>query len=194
MNTQHRPLIELDNGLMLDAVVTATDNKVQFLSIWGRDGVMQHFFASLTLPLSEGGLRVMTITTPSGDDMVLDFANVKSLTKRTTRLPKFTEVGEWVHTWLVHPSLLKPSGQRLTLVHPTALAYGELWPTLKSLCHLPLLESWQMMLQPQLRACIEMLPSFGVHAYQLDLPIEAMETMVSEALQSGLLSLEEVMG
>lgn len=92
MNLQPRPLIELDNGLMLDAVVTATDNKVLFLSVWGRDGVMQHFFAALTLPLSEGGLRVMTITTSSGESMVLDFAYAKSLTKRTTRLPKYTEV------------------------------------------------------------------------------------------------------
>ena len=191
MNLPPRPLIELDNGLMLDAVVTATDNKVLFLSVWGRDGVMQHFFAALTLPLSEGGLRVMTITTPSGERMVLDFAHAKSLTKRTTRLPKYTEVGEWVHTWLVHPSLLKPSGQRATVLHPTPLSYTDLWPTLTALCHLPLLAHWQAPLQPQLRACIDILPSVGVFAYQLDLPIDTIESMVSTALQQGLLPLEE---
>ncbi len=52
MNLQ---LIELDNGLYLDAMVTATDHKVQYLSVWGRDGMMQHFFAAITLPMSEGG-------------------------------------------------------------------------------------------------------------------------------------------
>ncbi|HBC3949135.1 TPA: hypothetical protein KD869_002880 [Vibrio parahaemolyticus] len=184
-------LIELNNGLYLDAAVTTTDNKVQFLSVWGRDGVMQHFFASLTLPLAEGGLRVMTVTKPDGDKLVLDFSNAKSLSKRTTRLPKYTEVGEWVHTWLFHPGLLKPSGQSLTLLSQTPLAWLDLWPTIKSLCHLPLLDNWQAMLQPQLRPCIEMLPSVGVHAYQLDLPIERIEPLISRALKQGLLSLDE---
>jgi len=188
MNSQ---LIELDNGLYLDAVVTTTDNKVQFLSVWGRDGMMQHFFAALTLPMSEGGIRVMTVTFPDGEKRVLDFAQAKSLTKRTTRLPKYTDVGEWVHTWLIHPSLLKPSGQSMTLLSLAPLAWLDLWPTLKQLCHLPLLESWQSLLQPQLRPCIEVLPSFGVHAYQLDLPIEHIETLISDAMQQGLLPVTE---
>ena len=188
MNSQ---LIELDNGLYLDAVVTTTDNKVQFLSVWGRDGMMQHFFAALTLPMSEGGIRVMTVTLPDGEKRVLDFAQAKSLTKRTTRLPKYTDVGEWVHTWLIHPSLLKPSGQSMTLLSLAPLAWLDLWPTLKQLCHLPLLESWQSLLQPQLRPCIEVLPSFGVHAYQLDLPIEHIETLISDAMQQGLLPVTE---
>jgi len=188
MNT---PLIELDNGLYLDAVVTTTDNKVQFLSVWGRDGVMQHFFASLTLPMSEGGLRVMTVNLPGSQKLVLDFAQAKSLTKRTTRLPKFTDVGEWVHTWLVHPSLLKPSGQSMTVMSQTALPYDELWPTLKQLCHLPLLKHWQTMLQSKLQPHIDRLPSYGVFAYHLDLPIEAIETLISDALTQGELSIKE---
>ncbi|HHY0467055.1 TPA: hypothetical protein ACVU43_004070 [Vibrio parahaemolyticus] len=184
-------LIELDNGLYLDAAVTTADHKVQFLSVWGRDGVMQHFFASLTLPLSEGGLRVMTVTLPEGEKMVLDFSQAKALTKRTTRLPKYSAVGEWVHTWLIHPELLKPSGQSLTLLSQTPLTWCDLWPTLKRLCHLPLLEHWQATLQPQLRPFIEPLPSVGVQAYQLDLPIERLEPLISGALQRGLLSLDE---
>lgn len=188
MNT---PLIELDNGLYLDAVVTTTDNKVQFLSVWGRDGVMQHFFASLTLPMSEGGLRVMTVNLSGSQKLVLDFAQAKSLTKRTTRLPKFTDVGELVHTWLVHPSLLKPSGQSMTVMSQTALSYDELWPTLKQLCHLPLLEHWQTMLRTKLQPHIDQLPSYGVFAYHLDLPIEAIESLISDALTQGLLSIEE---
>ncbi|MFM2588215.1 hypothetical protein [Vibrio sp. TBV020] len=185
------PLIELDNGLYLDAVVTTTDNSVQFLSVWGRDGAMQHFFASLTLPMSEGGLRVMTVTLPDKQKLVLDFAQAKSLTKRTARLPKFTQVGEWVHTWLIHPSLLKPSGQSMTLLSAAPLAWSDLWPTLKQLCHLPLLEHWQAALQPRLQPYIETLPSYGVFAYRLTLPIEAIESLISDALKQGMLSIEE---
>lgn len=188
MNLQ---LIELDNGLYLDAVVTTTDHKVQYLSVWGRDGMMQHFFAALTLPMSEGGIRVMTVNLPDGGTLVMDFAQAKSLTKRTTRLPKYSQVGEWVHTWLIHPSLLKPSGQSMTLLSAEALTWLDLWPTIKQLCHLPLLESWQAMLQPPLRPCIEALPSIGVHAYQLDLPIEHLENLISDAVQQGLLPVTE---
>lgn len=184
-------LIELDNGLYLDAAVTTTDGKVQFLSLWGRDGVMQHFFASLTLPLSEGGLKVMTVSSPEGEKLVLDFSHAKTLTKRTTRLAKYSPVGEWVHTWLIHPSVIKASGQSQTLLSPTRLTWLDLWPTLKQLCHLPLLDAWQTMLQPRLQQCIERLPSIGVFAYQLDLPIEATESLIGEALQQGQLSLEE---
>ncbi|PMK67104.1 hypothetical protein BCT93_22965 [Vibrio lentus] len=184
------PLISLDNGLYLDAVVTTADNQVQFLSVWGRDGAMQHFFAALTLPMSEGGIRAMTVKLPGGN-LVLDFAQAKSLTKRTTRLPKHTPVGEWVHTWLIHPSLLKPNGQSMTVMSQTPLSHATLWPTLKQLCHLPLLEHWQPALQPRLQSMIHELPSYGVFAYHLDLQIDVMEPLVSEALQQGVLTVPQ---
>ena len=187
----NRSLIELDNGLYLDAVVTSTTGLVQFLSVWGRDGVMQHFFAALTLPLSEGGLRVLTVKLPNGEKRVLDFAQAKMLTKRTTRLPKFSEVGEWVHTWLIHPDLQKPSGQSMTILSNEPLSWIELWPTIKSLCHLPLLDEWERALQPRLRAHIALLPSYGINAYFIDLPIEEIETLICELLQQGLLPLNE---
>ena len=47
------------------------------------------------------------------------------------------------------------------------------------------------MLQPPLRPCIEVLPSVGVHAYQLDLPIEQLEALISDAVQQGLLPIAE---
>ena len=187
----NRSLIELDNGLYLDAVVTSTTGLVQFLSVWGRDGVMQHFFAALTLPLCEGGLRVLTVKLPNGEKRVLDFSQAKVLTKRTTRLPKFSEVGEWVHTWLIHPDLQKPSGQSMTTLSSEPLSWIELWPTLKSLCHLPLLDEWESALQPRLRAHITLLPSYGINAYFIDLPIEEIETLISALLQQGLLPLNE---
>lgn len=187
----NRSLIELDNGLYLDAVVTSTTGLVQFLSVWGRDGVMQHFFAALTLPLSEGGLRVMTVTLPSGDKLVLDFAQAKMLTKRTTRLPKFTEVGEWVHTWLFQPDVQKPRGQSMTVLSTEPQSWIALWPTLKQLCHLPLLDEWESALQPRLRAHITVLPSYGLHGYLIDLPIEEIETLISDLLQQGLLPLNK---
>ncbi len=185
----NRSLIELDNGLYLDAVVTSTTGLVQFLSLWGRDGVMQHFFAALTLPLSEGGLRALTVKLPDGDKLVLDFAQAKMLTKRATRLPKFTEVGEWVHTWLIHPDVQKPKAQSITVLSNEPLAWRDLWPTLKQVCHLPLLDDWEAALQPRLRAQLTLLPSYGINAYFIDLPIDAMESLISESLQQGLLPL-----
>ncbi|MGD6739392.1 hypothetical protein ACN08N_00395 (plasmid) [Photobacterium leiognathi subsp. mandapamensis] len=45
-------LIALSDGLYMDAFVQDNHGDVIFLSLWARDGDMQHFFAALTLPIS----------------------------------------------------------------------------------------------------------------------------------------------
>ncbi len=190
MNT--KKLIALENGLYIDALVTTSDNKVLFLSVWGRDGMMQHFFASLTLPLSEGGLRAMTIELPNREKMVLDFSQSKELTKRSARVPRFSAVGEWVNTWLTHPIILKPSGQSMTIVSEVELTYSQLWPILKNLCHLPLLESWKEPLQFSLMRFVKALPSYSVFAYAISLPVDEIEQLIHRCLMQGMLPLEEI--
>ncbi|GLO64098.1 hypothetical protein MACH09_46060 [Vibrio sp. MACH09] len=186
-------LIQLETGLYLDAFAIDPNNHVQFLSLWGRDGVMQHFFATLTLPIAEGGRKVMTVKTPDGD-VVFDFSRIKTLTKRTTRLPKFTPVGEWVHTWLYDDRLLKCEAQQTTLLSRTPLDWDALWPTIKQLCHLPLLEDWKEALHAMLMPYIHALPSWGIYAYHIHLPIEEIESIISNALSCQILTLKNVGG
>ena len=45
-------LIALSGGLYIDAFVLDSNNQVVFLSLWARDGEMQHFFAALSLPIA----------------------------------------------------------------------------------------------------------------------------------------------
>lgn len=186
------PLIEWEEGLYVDAFVTDHDRHVQFLSLWGRDGIVQHFLASLTLPMSEGGLRVKTLTLSDSRQFVLDFAKAKQLKKQTTRLDKYSEVGEWVHLWLYDESLNQLQGQSLTLLTQTPLNWSLLWPTVKQVCHLPLLDSWQAPLGRLLDDYWTTLPSFGVCGTQLSLPIEDIEPLVMEGIQSLQLRFDSV--
>ncbi|MEZ9997885.1 hypothetical protein [Vibrio sp. 10N.261.46.A3] len=182
-------LIEWEDGLYLDGFVISSDNKVQFLSLWGRDGMIQHFLASLTLPSSEGGLRVKSVRLPNHNTVTLDFANAKSLKKQTARLDKYSVVGEWVHLWLMDDSLTQPKPQSLTLIHQSPHTWSALWPVVKQLCHLPLLDAWKAPLEGLFAEYIESLPSFGVHGTEISLPIEDIEPLISDAIQMGILPL-----
>ncbi|MFA0053384.1 hypothetical protein [Vibrio echinoideorum] len=187
MNTNR--LIQWEDGLYLDGFVISSDNKVQFLSLWGRDGLIQHFLASLTLPSSEGGLRVKTVKLPNNDNITLDFSNAKTLRKQTARLDKYSDVGEWVHLWLMDESLNQPNQQSLTFIHQTPHHWPELWPVVKQLCHLPLLDQWMKPLEALFAEYIESLPSYGVHGTEVSLPIDDIEPLISDAIQSGILPL-----
>lgn len=187
----NRSLIELDNGLYLDAVVTSTTGLVQFFSIWGRDGVMQHFFAALTLPLSEGGLRVMTVTLPGG----INWCSILHKQKCSPSVPlDYLSLPRWESGCIpgcFNRMYKNQGGKSMTVLSAEPQSWIALWPTLKQLCHLPLLDEWESALQPRLRAHITVLPSYGLHGYLIDLPIEEIETLITNLLQQGLLPLNK---
>ena len=186
-------LIALSDGLYLDAFVQDEHDEVIFLSLWARDGDMQHFFAALTLPITQGGYRERTVNQPNGQSHTLHLNRVSDMKKMTTRLPKYTPVGEWVHTWLMLPALTKtPHGsQEAWLISPTALDWNALWPTVKNLCHLPLLDSWQPYLAPLLgnAPMVNTLTAWGLHAYHLHFEPEVIEPLIADAVKTKTLPL-----
>lgn len=189
---QTTPLIALNGGLYIDAFVMDENNDIIFLSLWARDGEMQHFFAALTLPVSQGGYRDRFVKLPNGDTQLLNFNRVTDMKKLSTRLPKYTPVGEWVHTWLMLPTLVKtPHGSQEALVlSQHTLNWDALWPLVKNLCHLPLLDEWKDVLAELLNHCVKALTSWGVFGYQIKLEPDVIESIIAEAIKDRSLTLQ----
>lgn len=185
----HNHLITLNESLYLDAFALDDRGNVIFLSAWGRDGAMQQLFASLTLPLSQGGIREQWIKQPDGESCCLGFGRMDELKKLTTRLPRYTSVGEWVHTWLMLPELTRtPYGRNdAWLLSQSPLNWRALWPTVKYLCHLPLLDCWEDALATVLSPMVTTLSAWGVHGCRINLVPELVEPLIADAIQSGLL-------
>ncbi|PSU45733.1 hypothetical protein C9J12_21050 [Photobacterium frigidiphilum] len=191
------PLITLSDGLYIDAFVVDDHDEVIFLSLWGRDGDMQHFFAALTLPITQGGFREKAVTLPNGTTQLLSFNRIKDLKKLTTRLPKYTQVGEWVQTWLTLPALMKTQygSQDAWLLSQQPLHWDDLWPVVKHLCHLPLLDTWKSPLAFMLGKApfITSLNAWGIHAYRLSYEPEDIESLISDAVKHHTLSLSDLL-
>lgn len=190
-------LIALSDGLYIDAFVVDDHDEVIFLSLWGRDGDMQHFFAALTLPISQGGFRERAVKLPDGTTQLLSFNRIKDLKKLTTRLPKFTQVGEWVQTWLTLPALMKtPYGsQEAWLLSQHTLNWDALWPVVKNLCHLPLLDTWKSHLALMLgqEPFITSLNAWGIYAYKLNYEPDDIESLISDAVKLHNLPLTDLL-
>ena len=195
MNTRNfaqRTLILLGDGLFIDSFVVDDKDNVIFMSLWGRDGQMQHFFAALTLPIAQGGFREKRVTLPDGSGCTLGFDRIKDMKKHTTRLPKYTPVGEWVQTWLMIPDFVKtPHGSHEAyLLSQHSLNWQALWPIVKRLCHLPLLDEWQAPLASMLGDApyVQSLDACGVFAYKVILTPDLIEPLLSQAVKSGELT------
>ncbi|GIU42806.1 hypothetical protein TUM4438_10220 [Shewanella sairae] len=192
MNIHNQQLIALSDGLYLDAFVVDDRDEVIFISLWARDGEMQHLFAALTLPITQGGYREKRVRLPDGNLQTLNLNRVKDMKKITTRLPRFTPVGEWVHTWLILPELMKtPYGSHEGwILSQNLLNWDALWPVVKTLCHLPLLDEWKNELAVLLHHSVKHLDAFGVFAYQLTLEPELIEPIIADAVKSGSLPIQ----
>ncbi|WP_394230586.1 hypothetical protein [Shewanella colwelliana] len=188
-------LIALSGGLYIDAFVLDNNSQVIFLSLWARDGEMQHFFAALSLPITQGGYRDRLVTLPNGGTQLINFDRVSDMKKLTTRLPKYTPVGEWVHTWLTLPELMKTpyDSQEAWVLSQYALDWDKLWSTVKNVCHLPLLDEWKEALEGLLGHCVNALTSWGVFAYQITLEPDVVEPIIADAIKGHELVIESSM-
>lgn len=73
---------------------------VLFLSIYGRDTALLEFFASFSLPKSQGGLNEFTLLDPDGVPSTVFVPEPSRLDKLTGKLPKANLFGNLAHAWL----------------------------------------------------------------------------------------------
>ena len=186
------------SSLFMDAYALEGDRWV-FGSFWGNETVLQEFFARLTLPNHEIGLRSFTVESASGEfHKRIQVGDAGRLSKLTARTPATTIVGSLCNVWIFDPALQKPdrsSGECYVLSQADDLAddiHLRLWDAIKDLSPLPLLDHWKNCLLPVIddREWIIPLTGIGVQGYRVSLPAEPFEVIVSEGIRLATLTLQ----
>lgn len=188
-------------GLFIDALVTDSDNKLLFLSAWGSEAYVQQTRAALALPYVECPLRVIypvpvegktdrcyPTTVVLGDKERL--ADVVGRPVGNTLLAHLTQV--WIYDKLAL-TLDRANSQAVLLRRHSvddAAFNARIWKMVQTLSRTPLHSSWDnLVLAFKSRQWIRESQGFGVDACVIELPEEAVEAYVMDAIHQGRLTL-----
>lgn len=180
-------------GLFADAAVADEKGNLFFVSLWGRDTVIQEFLAKLTLSPKEGGIRSFSL---KSDDFNTRYGiqNVDALKKQTSRTAANTVLGSLAQLWLYQEVLEKPElmAGRSALLHvhtETDPIENRLWNLLRRTSKIPLLPDWKNRV---LEICksqdwIRFHKGFGVDMYLIELPDSEFEDSIATEIRRGRL-------
>jgi hypothetical protein len=134
------------SDVFVDAALRDDSGELLFLSIFGRDTAILHFFASFSLPVTNGGRDAFTLIHESETHRVT-VSDPAVLEKLTGRLPRGNLFGNLTHAWLYKEAAIKPDRSNRSVL---VLRFGEteevfktrVWLLIRELCPVPLLDHW----------------------------------------------------
>jgi hypothetical protein len=177
--------------LFCDAYVTDQNQRLIFISLIGRDTAIQQLLASFSLPLQSGGLDRISFRSSSDVILIGDHARLE---KHSGRLPK-SIFGVLNQTWIFDPICQRPDHANKTawlldFVEPAKASVmpgqSPLWPTIKMLSALPLLDHWESALVKQIAHVESNVTAVGVTTIKVSLDPD-YEAIVSELVKTGVL-------
>jgi hypothetical protein len=184
-------------GLFSDAAVADKLGNLFFISLWGRDTVIQEFLAKLTLSTKEGGIRSVTIEW-MGSRYSYSLSNIESFNKQTGRTAANTVLGPMVQLWLYQEVLEKPElvagrAALLNSMTETENVENRLWNLLRKTSKIPLLPHWQKRV---LKICrengwIQFNSGFCIDLYLIELPDAEFEGIIGDEIRTQRLTEEE---
>lgn len=191
MNEHQLLTLETVYGIYCDAWVDDEEMLV-FASFWGRDTAIQEFLARLTLSNHENGINQLYLV--GFASKTLRIGNPERLDKLTGRMPKTNLFGDIVQLWLFDKKVREPdfaNRKAYMLIQPDHFdPVHDFWGTLKSVSHLPLLDSWQKILTDLARAkgWLKVHQGYALNALSIELPEQAWEEQLTRLIQSSALS------
>jgi hypothetical protein len=177
--------------LFCDAYITDQNQRLIFISLIGRDTAIQQLLASFSLPLQSGGLDRISFRSSSDVILIGDHARLE---KHSGRLPK-SIFGVLNQTWIFDPVCQRPDRANKTawlldIVEPNKSrvvpAQPSIWPTVKMLSALPLLDEWEGVLVRQIARVESNIKAVGVVAVKVSLDPD-YEAIVSELVKTNVL-------
>lgn len=170
-------------------------SKLIFLSVWGRDTALQEFFARLTLPKSEQGLREIHLENLDTDQTVyVDIPDIENLTKVNGR-SQSKIFGTLSHVFIYDKLADKPDSlnNKALLIYRDNEEQPDIWEIIKEACHLPLLDHWKnyVIKTFEEQGWLSYLTGEAVHAIKLDLNRSDVEDIMESAIKDGILTLKE---
>lgn len=178
--------------LFVDAYLLDGERWV-FGSFWGNETALQEFFARLTLPNHEQGLRAFTVRSEEGERTRIVAGNVGDLTKVTGKTPPTTVLGALCNVWIFDPTLQTPNhgnGEAYIIGTPSetrAQLWLRAWEAVQTLSHIPLLNHWRNDVMELLSAneWLTPLAGVGVQGIKVSLPIDDLEREISQGVKNG---------
>ncbi len=170
-------------------------SKLIFLSVWGRDTALQEFFARLTLPKSEQGLREIHLENLDTDQTVyVDIPDIEELTKVNGRAQSKI-FGSLSHVFIYDKLADKPDSlnNKALLIYRDKEEQPDTWEIIKEACHLPLLDHWKKYVLKTFeeQGWLRYLTGEAIHAIKLDLIRSDVEDLMESAIKDGILTLKE---
>lgn len=190
-----RQLLTLDNsyGIYCDAWADSGDDMLVFASLWGRDTAIQGVLARIMLPDQENGLSRLELGGKLNKTLLI--GNPGRLDKMTGRMPKHNLFGDIVHLYLFDKTVVETDiakRRAILLVRPDQPEpETTLWNLFKSVCHLPLLDSWRagLMALAYREGWIQVNQGFGLDAHIIELPELELDGHLERQIKAGELSL-----
>lgn len=178
--------------LFVDAYLLDGERWV-FGSFWGSETALQEFFARLSLPNHEQGLRAFTLQSKEGERIKIAAGNVGDLTKVTGKTPPTTVLGALCNVWIFDPVLQKPNhsnGEAFIMGTPSetrAQLWLRAWEAVQTLSQIPLLSHWRDDVMELLAVNEWLMPlsGVGVQGIKISLPAEDLEREVSQGVKNG---------
>jgi len=182
------------SDVYVDSFLTDDSGYLIFISVWGRDTAIQEFLARLQLPKSENGIHDFYIM-EDGNRRYVNMPNVDSLDKCFAKTKKETVFGVMNHLWIYDKLAVRPdfSNRRALVLFKSSDTAPRLWPIIKSICHLPLLDEWEEIFT---KKCFdeewitEISNGHGMKAYQISLD-DNVENVVESMIREGDLRLPD---
>lgn len=186
------------SGLYVDGFLKSSSaSDLLFMSCWGGESRILEFIARLSTNDNETSLRGNTITL-FNDEGVSISATINATTKyecEQAQLPHHSQFGSRCFQVMVYAPFMrqldraKRQGVVLKRGGERAFLEAELWPTIKELCHLPLLDEWQ---SPVTKAfhnleLIEFQNAHNISAAIFNLNEDEVEGWITLSLKEGLL-------
>ncbi|MDP2432288.1 MAG: hypothetical protein Q8O33_09665 [Pseudomonadota bacterium] len=191
--------------IFTDACVRDEAGNLVFLSLYGRDTVIQQLYAAFYLKATEGGFDQIHLVDDAGRQHPVFLGQADRLTKISGRFPRANLFGNLVHTWIYDPVVTRPD-----MVNRAAWLLAEddgsdavktafdvrVWEAYRQLSPVPLLDHWQApVVGATGHACITSMaqtpyPPLGrVSACRVTIG-EHFAPMVSRLVRDGTLTLE----
>jgi hypothetical protein len=175
-----------------DAYLADDSGRLLFLSVWGRDTALQELLARLQLPRSENGLREFNLLNGESKRLV-SVPNVDELDKITSKTPSHTIFGVLTQLWIYDQLAIRPDrvNHRALMLYDTEDGMPDLWPLMKTVCPLPLLDSWKETFLTRCRQQHWIKPlenGAGVAGISIELD-DGLEPMMTEMIHRGELTL-----
>lgn len=189
---------EASAPMFCDAFI-GDDGTFIFGSFWGNETILLEFFARLTLPASEFGIRELTLSSKRGDQYALTIPRSADLQKITARTPASTVLGALCHVFVYDTTLRSPNkttGEAYIFGLPDqsrSETMNRMWLQIQDLSQVPVLDHWRDYLMPILmeRDWVVEIECFGLTAFKIALSIELLEALITDGLQQGKLLLQQ---